>query len=643
MKKIIAALLFFSVLCFGHQIGFPAEGPKSEIDDFTLNLIKDAPGPQDYPGLSAVYLYMGEKDYADEDGTGTYEVHIIWKMLDNQAIQQGEISLPFDLNESTLDITLARTIRPDNTVVNVDKENIREVSPFSGFPLYSNLRLKQFSMPSMEVGCIIEYKAVLKVTKPKMPGLFYTYWSFPPGLPVKLSVLEIYAPEKLAINHVAKNLDVKPEIVSKDGRTVYKWTARDIFIGGVFEPLLPPYDMVCPNLVVATVKAWDDVAKWFREISGPQLELSKEMKDHVASVKKIKGGDEDKVLKELYRFVSQNIRYVAIPLKSSNYQPHKVTEIFMNRYGDCKDKSALLIALCREAGIDADFALLKTRSAGPLIREFPVLDFNHCLVAIPKKESGYTFLDTTLDLNRFGYIPTEMRDVDIFVIKKDGYEFVKLPIEKAGLSGSDIEINMDLKEDGSVVIAEKDTYSGDAEISKRLAGKYSTQDATNAFFEQGLKSMYPKARLDSVKFSDPSNLDEHFWLELKYEIKDYTRQAGNLVIFDLPNSTTNLIASAEKRMYPLWLPFLLKDTAVINIDVPPGLKLNYMPPDVERDSVFGSFARKISAAENKITVRHFYEEKMIEIPPDRYQEYKAFMDDIVKISRESIIFEKAAK
>lgn len=626
-------------MCFSCQTACCGEGTKSEIDDFTLNLIKDAPGAQEYPGLSAVYLYMGEKDYVNEDGTATYEAHIVWKMLDNQAIQQGEINLPFDLNETTLDITMARTIKPDNTVVNVDKENIREVSPYSSFPLYSSLRLKQFSMPSMEIGSIIEYKAVLKVIKPKMPGLFSTYWSFPPGLPVKLSILEVHAPEKLAVDYVSKNLNVNPEIDTKNGESVYKWTAKDIFIGGIFEPMLPPYDMVCPNLIVATVKTWDDFTKWFRGISEPQLEMDKEMKDFVASVVKRKGGDKEKILNELYNFVSQNIRYVAIPLKDSTYQPHKVTEIFTNKYGDCKDKSALLIALCREAGIDAYFALLKTRTAGPIIKKFPVLDFNHCVVAVPKKEGGYTFLDTTLELNRFGYVHTEMRDADILIIKKDSHEFVKVPIDNSGPSGTDVEINMKLADDGSVSVTEKDTYIGDVEISKRLAGKYSTQDATNAFFEQSLKSMYPKARIESVNFTDPSNLTDRFCLELKYEIKDYTRQAGKLVIFDLPNNTTNLTASAEKRIYPLWLSFLLKDTAVINIDIPPGLKLNYLPSDVERDSEFASFSRKASVNKDKITIIYSYTEKVIVIPPDQYEKYKAFMDDIVKISKDSIIFE----
>jgi len=588
MKKLVFIVLFFSLIVCTVRT-YSSEAVEQLNDPLIQELIKDAPDSRDFPGQSAVYLLMEEKDFVNKDGTGIYEIHIVIIILDNQAMSLGEVSIPYSQNDSTLKIESARTIRPDNTVVNVDLAGIREVAPYSGFPLYNVTRLKQFSMPAMEVGCVIEYKAVLTVFKPKMPGYFYSYWSFPPGFPILLAKFEIDLPEDMEIHYMGRKLPIEPEIVKTDeNRKIYNWTARNVFIGGIYEQFLPPYDVVCPNLTFTSSKTWDEVAGWFYDMSEPQLEPNEVMKEQAASVVKRKGGDREKIMKELYNDVSTNIRYVAIPLKASGYKPHSVKDIYETKYGDCKDKSAYLISLYRLAGIDAHFALLRNRSTGPQITEFPVLSFNHCIVAVPKEDGGYIFLDPTLELNRFGYVPTEMRDVDIFVIKKDGYEFVKLPLDIDLISGTISTISMDIGDDYHMDINDRIEYKGDREIGTRLNYKYATRDAIRAFFEQGIHSMYTHAKLIDVNYADPEDLDKPFWDSTHYEVWDHIKEAGNLLIFDLPlfgfpGSMLNVIVSTEKRIYPLWFPGLTKDFTDVTITVPKNCSITYLPKNIEED------------------------------------------------------------
>ena len=130
-------------LFFNPGAACPESAREALTDERVLDLVKNAPTSMDFPGSSAVYLLMEEKDTVNADGTAVYVMHTIWKVLDRQAIPLGEVSIPFDSSESTLKIDIARTIRPDNTVVNVAQEDIREVSPYSSFPLYNNIKLKQ--------------------------------------------------------------------------------------------------------------------------------------------------------------------------------------------------------------------------------------------------------------------------------------------------------------------------------------------------------------------------------------------------------------------------------------------------------------------------------------------------------------------
>src|SRR5205085_2333959 len=61
-----------------------------------------------------------------------------------------------------------------------------------------------------------------------------------------------------------------------------------------------------------------------------------------------------------------------------------VAQVYARRFGDCKDKASLLIALLRTAGIRAEFALVRTRRAGALAAETPsVAIFNHAVAYLP--------------------------------------------------------------------------------------------------------------------------------------------------------------------------------------------------------------------------------------------------------------------
>ena len=67
------------------------------------------------------------------------------------------------------------------------------------------------------------------------------------------------------------------------------------------------------------------------------------------------------------------------------YKPYKVTQVLARRFGDCKDKASLLIALLREVGVDAELVLVRTRRGGRLDPEPASLAvFDHAIVYVPK-------------------------------------------------------------------------------------------------------------------------------------------------------------------------------------------------------------------------------------------------------------------
>lgn len=97
------------------------------------------------------------------------------------------------------------------------------------------------------------------------------------------------------------------------------------------------------------------------------------------------------------KLVQRDVRYVFIGLNGGNLTPANADETWQRRYGDCKAKSALLLALLRELGISAE-AVIASNSGNDdgLDQRLPsTLLFDHVLVRV--KVDGQTYwLDGTL-------------------------------------------------------------------------------------------------------------------------------------------------------------------------------------------------------------------------------------------------------
>ena len=81
------------------------------------------------------------------------------------------------------------------------------------------------------------------------------------------------------------------------------------------------------------------------------------------------------------RLVQDEVRYVALVMGSGGLVPTSADETWRNRYGDCKAKTVLLIAILRELGIDARPALASFQYGDGLDQRLPLLTlFDHVIV-----------------------------------------------------------------------------------------------------------------------------------------------------------------------------------------------------------------------------------------------------------------------
>jgi transglutaminase-like putative cysteine protease len=97
------------------------------------------------------------------------------------------------------------------------------------------------------------------------------------------------------------------------------------------------------------------------------------------------------------KLVQQQVRYIYVGLNSANFTPARADETWQRRYGDCKGKTALLLALLREMGIEAEAVAVNSGGGDDGLDErlpSPVV-FDHVLVRARIDGSVY-WMDGTL-------------------------------------------------------------------------------------------------------------------------------------------------------------------------------------------------------------------------------------------------------
>jgi len=144
-------------------------------------------------------------------------------------------------------------------------------------------------------------------------------------------------------------------------------------------------------------QSWHEVSAWGKSLfqSDPNIEIG-EIK---TLVNKWKGEGKDTktaLAAAALDFVQNEIRYLGMEEGIYSHQPHSPQTTLSNRYGDCKDKTALLKVFMDEIGIVSIPALVSTVYTSQVKEFLPSASiFNHAILYVKIDDEPY-WLDATL-------------------------------------------------------------------------------------------------------------------------------------------------------------------------------------------------------------------------------------------------------
>ncbi|MDD5044574.1 MAG: DUF3857 domain-containing protein [Candidatus Omnitrophica bacterium] len=620
----------------------------ADLDQKTRDIILNAPKASNYAQAGALILYCDEKVEVTPQNTATWSQHYLVKILNDRGKEEfSEVQTEYDSTDEKVELEYARVIKPDGEVIPVGKKHIRDVSKYLNFPLYSNARVHIISFPEVAENAVLEYK--IKTYQSQLINKKDFCFTYPLQSvePIIFCKFEISVPEERRL-HI-KNLheeynnfkaELKPGISQAQGRKTYSWEFKDI-PQIIPEQQMPPDSQINPSLFVSTFDSWDQAYQWWWKLAKDKITTDAAIKNKVAELTRGLKSDKEKA-QAIYNFCAQDIRYVAVEYGQAGYEPHHAEEIFSNKYGDCKDQAILLVSMLKNAGLNAYPVLISTRENNDLSEDFPAVEFNHAIAAV-ELAGNYIFLDPTASTCAFEDLPSDDQARSVLLFRDDGYKIVTTPLIPAQENRVKEELKIKAGLDGSIKAQKESLTFGYYDQGRRYWLNFTPPKLIEDTLKEKIQEIAVGAELESYRVENATDLNKPTVINYNFKGNDYFVSAGDIYILPQLSSINTALVARESRHYPIEFDVLSTQEKSIEIKIPEGLKIRFLPPSYEKDSVWMKIKAAYTFDNGTLYFKEDKEYKKIYIPTVQYVDYKKFIEELANYSKQRVVLEKISE
>ena len=517
-----------------------------------------AVNPADHPGQPFIYLLDDGVVRYEADGRGSRTYRQIVQVLTPEAVERwGEYSFSYSPGRERLTVNWIRVVRPNGEVISDKPVHEQEsLSPAAQeAPVYTDQRVRQISVGGVAANTIVDYSYTVETLDPFMPRDFYSGWRITTGRLTRRSRFMLDVPQKLTPRIREVNVGFPRREWTGKGRHVYEWATAEVQ-PIESEPFAADSNGVVGYVNVSAPIGWNDVARWYADLSEDRYALSPALEDKVKEILRDAASLDDS-LKAVHRWVAQDFRYVSLSLGIGGYRPRQPADVLATQYGDCKDKATLFVALARRMGVTAYPVLLSSNATAE--RELPsTRQFDHMIAAV-ERPGGRLYMDLTADLTPYGSLPPDEQGGFALVVHPDGSaDSVMLPQDSVTANRSDISIVGELSPAGVFSGRFTRVGMGSRQYPLRQAFTHTLTATERTELIRALaNSVIQGASGDSLVAFDGRDLGAPARVSLAIQDGRVTSSAGGLDVLTLPIDYLTVsgliqdLASHVPRRFPI--------------------------------------------------------------------------------------------
>lgn len=389
---------------------------------------------------------------------------------------------------------------------------------------------------------------------------------------------------------------------------------------------------------VGEMNTWDDYGKWIASLNKGRNILPQATKDKAMSLTQNATSREEKV-RILYEFLQSKTRYVSIQLGIGGLQPFEASVVDKNGYGDCKALSNYMMALLEAVAIPSNYALINSGyRAHPIQEDFPSMQFDHVLVAVPNGKDTL-WLECTSQTNPFGYQGFHTGDRKALLITGNGAKVVKTKHYSPEENLQTRSAHVYLESTGDAIAKIKTTYAGlqyDAEGVSYVLN--ATADEQKKWIHDNTRIAtfdVLKSNFDVAKTQIPSAT-----VTLELGLRRYSTVSGKrlFLIPNLMNRSGFIPEKNDTRKTSIVRHFSFTDIDSIHYHVPEDLYPEMLPSPVSISSQFGEYESSFKMDQGSVVyVRRL---KLLKgaFPAATYNDYVEFFKKINRADNTKIVF-----
>ncbi len=656
--ELCAAGLFFSLL---------ATVPAARCGDAPqwMRAVANAALPDHDEKTNAVLLYSEDILSVQSNGKIKKVERRVFKILRPDGRQYGTFHANFDA-ESKINGIHGWCIPSQGKDYEVKEKDAVETALLGvqNGELMSDLKSKILTIPAADPGNVVGYE----IEQELRPYVMQDIWEFQRAeVPVREAHYSLQLPAGWEYKAVWLN---HPEVQPTGGGGQWQWVVSDVKAikpeGG-----MPPWEGVAGFMVVSLFgnasgrtngfQDWQAMGKWESGLANGRREASPEIKKKTAEITANAPTTLAK-MRALAQFMQKDVRYVAIQLGIGGWQPHPAPEIFLHKYGDCKDKATLLSTMLGEIGVQSYYVVINTERgaitpATPATRWFDHVilaihlpdDLNdpslHMIISHPKLGRLLIF-DPTDEFTPFGHLRGELQENYALLVTPDGGELIKLPQLPGAMNGVVRTAKLTLASSGVLSGDFTEQRNGDYGTQQRASLKSVTKDADRVkFLETLISHSLSTFQLTKASFSNLNQVDQPFGYQYSLVAQNYAKTAGNLLLVRprvLGTNVSDFLEKKEPRMYPVEFEGPAKNTDTIEIALPAGYEVDDLPPAVNADYSFASYHSKTEVNGNTLKYTRTFEVKELSVPLSKVEELKKLYRIIAGDERNTAVLKPVA-
>ncbi len=607
----------------------------------TLNYLAEKAESQ-YPDVAGITLIDWGRNLLREDGTRAYIYHYAGKILNENAKDWATIRNYFEEGREKVTILFARTITPDGDIIWMPKSNIEVSTPPMGSDFFEVEKILSFSLPSVEIGSIIEYAYVDEYYNPEVPGFFFPQWYFQQeGIPVVSSKLTVVIPETLSLHYKLTNFPERGKVEEniKDGQKHYYFE-----LSGspplITEPKMPALGDVEARLKSSVLDNWDYIYNTLGKWQERRMEITPEIQRLADSLTTGLNND-SLIIDKLYRYVQDQIKYVSIKRSYVAGQTgHSASWTLKKKLGDCTDKSILLATLLKAKGIKATPVIIETNSGEDVDRSLPTIDGNHAITKVWFKGKRY-FIDGTGNLFNFPYAWSE--DYGVTYLDAVEREVGRIYIPPANWFSLTEIVEAELENNGDISFTYKSIPEGIREANFREWWEFTNPEDYRRIFGNWASSIIPQATLESYQLPEPTDLTRPFYEKFQGKARNFPVLSGDYAIINLSwvkDYYRFPETSLQKRKYPIEYENPILHKHRVEIKIPSEWKVVSIPQPLKIENKWGSYSGEFRVEDNLLVFTDEYRRDSLNISVEDYQEYKSFNEKITALVKKGVFFER---